>query len=361
MKIMSRILPLIIVSLIFIDCGGKEAEADTSQTWERQAVPVKTQQAEAQTFLNELQYNGSLQAIQTARIIPEIPAKIARLFAQIGDFVNEGDTLAQMDISTLQLQYKQAEAGLSVAFANLQDARKNWERVQTLRSESAVSQQQFEKTKLGLEAAEAQLDQARAGLDLLRMQLDKSTLTAPFKGVVTQKGFEEGDLFSPAAMMPLYTVQDVSRIKVELQVTSREIQRMRKWQDAYLQVEYLPERILGEVTLVSVAADPMSKTFFVECQFDNSNGALLAGTFGQVDVVVDKVENVIVIPRPAVINDDHVFVVNDRHAYRRSVEIMEESLDEVVIGSGLTAGERYVIEGAYILSDSSLVTIQDEG
>jgi len=347
------------LSLFLLTSCNKDEEADTTEDWIRRAVPVKVATAHQQDFVSSLSYNGSLLAIQTSRIIPEIPGKIEALYVQIGDYVQEGGTLVQMDISTMALQYKQASAGVSVAHANLLDAQKNWERVQTLRNENAVSQQQFEKMKLGLDAAQAQMSQAQAGLDLLKMQLDKATLTAPFAGVITQKGFNKGDLFSPAVMMPVFTLQDVSSIKVELQITSQEIMGIKKGQNAILKVDYLDEPIPGSVTLVGVAADPFSKTFFVECQFDNATGNLRAGTFGQVNIAIEEINNVMVVPRNSVINNSHMFVVEENYAYQREVEVLQESLEEVVVGSGLSEGELYVTSGAFILADSSLVQIED--
>ncbi len=358
MKATKLILILALSLFLFIGCG-KEEESDKTTDWIRKAVPVQVETAMSQNFVSTLAYNGSLLAIQTARIIPEIPGKIEALHVQIGDYVRKGRTLVQMDISTMLLQHRQAEAGVSVARANLVDAGKNWERVQTLHSENAVSQQQFEKMKLGLDAAQAQMNQAQAGLDLLKMQLDKATLTAPFDGVITQKGFNQGDLFSPAVMMPVFTLQDVSSIKVELQVTSQEIMSIQKGQNATLTVDYLDDPVHGTVTLVGVAADPLSKTFFVECQFFNQSGHLRAGTFGQVDIAIEEIDHVMVVPRNSVIDKSHMFVVEENYAYQRDVEILQESLEEVVIGSGLSEGDLFVTSGAFILADSSLVQVED--
>ena len=160
MKTLKLILILSLGLFLFNGCSQDEATENTDD-WIRKAVPVQIATAQSQNFVSSLSYNGSLVAIQTARIIPEIPGKIEELHVQIGDYVQQGMTLVQMDISTMTLQHKQASAGVSVAHANLLDARKNWERVQTLHSENAVSQQQFEKMKLGLDAAQAQMSQAQ--------------------------------------------------------------------------------------------------------------------------------------------------------------------------------------------------------
>ncbi|MCF7824926.1 MAG: efflux RND transporter periplasmic adaptor subunit [Candidatus Marinimicrobia bacterium] len=358
MKILKYSLVFTLLVVTLFTCS-KDDKGTDSQTYVRRAVPVKVEVAKPQTFVSTLAYNGSLTAIQTARIIPEIPGRIEDLKVEIGDYVSPGQTLVQMDVSTLQLQKKQAGAGVAVARANLLDAEKNWERVATLRTENAVSQQQFEKMKLGLDAAQAQLNQASAGYDLIKMQVDKATLKAPFAGVITQKGFQAGDLFSPAAMMPVYTLQNVSRIKVELQITSNEITKIKKGQRASLKVDYLREAVEGIVTQVGVAADPMSKTFFVECQFDNSNGLLRAGTFGNVEIAIEVIKDVIVIPRRSLIDKSHIFVVQGDYAYERSIEIAQESLSELVVKNGLLENELYVISGAYVLTDSSLVEISE--
>ena len=86
---------------------------------------------------------------------------------------------------------------------------------------------------------------------------------------------------------------------------------------------------------------------------------LRAGTFGRVDIAIDEIENVMVVPRNSVINKSHLFVVEDKYAYQRDVEVLEESLEEVIIGTGLSEGELYVTSGAFILTDSSLVQIED--
>jgi RND family efflux transporter MFP subunit len=357
MNLLKTIIILALAAATLLTCS-EDQSSENPEDWVRKAVPVKVDTARTSTFVNTLSYNGSLLAIQTARIIPEMPGKIEGLYVQIGDFVKKGTPLVQMDVSTLKLQQKQAKAGAEVASANLMDAQKNWERAQTLRTENAVSQQQLEKMRLGLEAAQAQMQQASAGLDLLNMQLNKATLSAPFSGVITQRGFNQGDLFSPAAMMPVFTLQDVSRIKIELQITSQEINLIQKGQHAFLEVDYLENPIPGTVTLVGVAADPMSKTFFVECQFDNSKGELSAGTFGAVRIAIDEIENVMVVPKNSVIEKSHVFVVIDNHAYRRGVQVVRESQNEVVISSGLNENEIYVTKGAFILADSSLVQVE---
>ena len=126
-----------------------------------------------------------------------------------------------------------------------------------------------------------------------------------------------------------------------------------------MKVDYLDDPIPGKVTLVGVAADPLSKTFFVECQFNNSSGNLRAGTFGRVDIAIEEIGNVIVVPKNAVISKTHVFVVEENRAYKRKVDLLQMSLNEVIVGNGLTEGEIYVTSGAFILTDSSLVQIED--
>jgi multidrug efflux pump subunit AcrA (membrane-fusion protein) len=123
MKTLKLILALSFGLFLFNGCNNDEA-TDTADDWIRKAVPVQVETAQSQNFVSSLSYNGSLLAIQTARIIPEMPGKIEALHVQIGDYVQKGRTLVQMDISTMTLQYKQASAGVSVAHANLLDAQK---------------------------------------------------------------------------------------------------------------------------------------------------------------------------------------------------------------------------------------------
>jgi len=358
-------LVLLLALLLLSACDdGSQPEVSkdgAGSTAIREAARVTVMTVTRQPMIHQVTYTGNLEAARVARIIPEMLGRIVALTGEIGDPIQEGAVLVKMDKSALWYQYRQAEAGLALARANLADAKSTWERVQFMHQEDAVSEQQVEKARLGRDVAKAQLGQARAGRDLLKVQLDKAILRAPFTGVITQKGAEVGDLFSAGgAMAPLYTVMDISKIKVAFQVPQQEIAAIRRGQPCTLEVSGLNQPpAVGNIAILSPAADPVSKTFYVEAHFDNPDETLPPGAFGQVTIEIDRLEHVLPIPRTGLTTDRKVFVVEDGVARARTVEVGLTTADQVEITQGLQEGETVVVDGAYILTDGATVTVEE--
>jgi len=217
--------------------GGPDESAAIKPT----ATPVKVIKASKQKIAEKLTYTGTIEPWQKINITPENAGKIARILVEEGQPVQAGQLLAELDTKSIRLQLQQAEAGQAVAEANLANLTKNMERMERLRKEKAVSDQQYEQVKLGFDAAKAQLEQARAAVDLTRHYLDTAIMRAPWSGVVASKNAQVGDVinpmmggFSPAS--GVLTLMDFSRIKIVLEVGPGEIGRIRMGQLAIVKV-----------------------------------------------------------------------------------------------------------------------------
>ena len=356
-----KIVSFFVITIsLFLSCGRNKENADTID-FDREAAPVKVFTVIRQEFSRTLSYSGTLEAYRVAKILPETPGKIFLLHKGIGDTVKRDDHLVSMDNSIVLYQLQQANAGLNVAEANLNDAEKNWNRAQTLHSENAISDQQLEKTRLAFEAAEAQYKQTAANVDLLDLQFSKAYLKAPFDGMITQKGYVEGDMVNPSmARESIYTVMDISRIKVGVQVPQQEIGLIKKDQMAKLRLNTGLQTVFsGRVSIVNVAADPESKTFYVEVEFANDEGLLNPGTFGSIDIEVETHTNTLPVPKSAVIERKSLFVVKDGVAFKRSVSLGIENDFMIEVLSGITNGDVVVVEGGYTLTDSSKIRIDE--
>jgi len=357
---LKQILQIVIISgsVVLISCNRDPARDRAEQV--RQAMPVKASRVIRQDLSRTLTYSGTLEPIRVASILPDMPGKIQSLLVNIGEPVHKGQKLAVMENSTLKYQLDQAKAALSVAEANKADAEKNWQRTQNLYKESAISQQQYEKAHLGFQAAEAQQKQAQANLNLLNHQYRQTSLRSPFEGVVTQRGYEEGDLVNPTmSRAPVYTVMDVTALKIGLRVPHSEIDLIRKGQTATLEIRSTGSHSYpGKVAIVNVAAEAGSKTFYVETRFNNSISSLRPGTFGDVHIEVDKSHDVLVVPRAALLADDAVFIIQNGKAYRTQIRPGLITPDLVEVTAGLGEHDTVIVEGAYTLADSSDVQVE---
>jgi len=331
------------------------------------AAPVKVYKVERARITEKITYTGTLEALTKINITPEVGGKISRIYAEAGDRVAKGQLLAELETNSIRLQLRQAEAGVAVAEASHADALRNRERMDRLIKENAVSEQQREKIQLAYDAAAAQLEQARAGLNLAQHALDVSLMKAPFSGVIASKNAEVGDVINPmmggvgGGAGGVLTLMDYSRIKLVVAISSEDIGRIRKGQEAILRVAAFPGRdFRGSVRVVNLTADPLNKKFGVEAVFDNSDAALRPGTFGDLVFEVQSHENALVVPQQAILENAYVFVVEGVKAVRKNVTFGIQNTTMVEILSGLAEGDAVVVDGNYGLEEGSAVQVLEE-
>jgi RND family efflux transporter MFP subunit len=329
------------------------------------AAPVKVFKARREKIAQRITYTGTLEARTKINITPETGGKIAVIHVQEGDRVAKGQVLAELETESIRLQLQQAQAGVAVAEAAYADAQRNKERMDRLIKENAVSEQQREKVQLAYDSAAAQLQQAQAGLNLARHALDVSIMRAPFAGVVASKNADVGDVINP--MMGgfgaggVLTLMDFSRIKVSVAVSPEDAALIRKGQEVVLRVGALPGRdFRGVVRIVNLTADPLTKKFDIETAFDNPDGLLRPGTFGDIVFEVQTRENALAVPQKAVLENSYVFVVENGKSVKKPVTLGIQNTSMVEVLDGLAEGEAVVVEGNFGLEDGAPVQVLEE-
>jgi RND family efflux transporter MFP subunit len=347
-------------------CSKDAAKTPGDQTFG--AAPVKVFKAARERITEKITYTGTLEALNKINITPETGGKISRIYVEPGDRVAKGQLLAELETESVRLQLKQAQAGVAVAEASYADAQRNKERMDRLIKESAVSEQQREKIQLAFDAAAAQLEQARAALNLAQHALDVSIMKAPFAGVVASKNAEVGDVINPmmggaygGGAGGVVTLMDYTKIKLAVAVSSEDIGRIRKGQEAILRIGALPGReFRGVVRVVNLTADAQNKKFGVEVYVDNPDASLRPGTFGDLVFEVQSHENALVVPQTAILENTYVYVAEGGKAVRKNVTLGIQNTTMVEILGGLSDGEAVIVEGNYGLEEGSPIQILEE-
>jgi RND family efflux transporter MFP subunit len=332
------------------------------------AAPVKVFKVVRQRISEKLFYTSTIEAWKKITLTPDVGGKIARILVNEGDRVGKGQVLAELDAEAITLQLKQAEAALAVAQANFNNAQTNLERMERLSKEKAVSDQQYEQVKLGYDSAKAQLEQAQAAVNLAQHSLDVSILKAPFSGVIASRNAEVGDVinpmmggFSPGSAGGVLTLMDFSRIKISVDVSGADIQRIQKGQAAILRVPTLPGReFKGTVSVINLAADPQTKKFGIEVSVDNPDQVLRPGTFGEIIIEVQSHENALVVPQKAVLENSYVFITQDGKAAKKEIALGLQNTTMVEVSSGIAEGDLVIVEGNFGLEDGAPVEVTAE-
>jgi RND family efflux transporter MFP subunit len=328
--------------------------------------PVKVFKVVRQSISEKVLATGTIEAWRKITITPDVGGKIAAIYVNEGDFVRAGQVLAELDTRATRLQLKQAEAGFLVAQAGFKDAQKNKERMDQLMAEKAVSDQQVEKIQLAFEAASAQFEQAQAALQLAKHALDVSIMKAPFGGVIASRNAEVGDVINPmmGSFSPtsgVLTLVDFSRIKIHAELSQDEVLPLKKGQRALVRVSVFPGREFeGKVSVVNMAAGPVTKKFGVEVAVDNPDLALRPGTFGEVVFEVRTHDQAIVLPQLAILDNTYVFLLQNGKVVRREISLGLQNRILVEITAGLAAGDLVVAEGNFGLEDGAAVEVIGE-
>lgn len=320
-----------------------------------------------------LQAIGSVRAEQTSTLAAQMMGNITEMRVHEGDRVQRGQVLAVIDESQPRAALDRAIAAthasqqeLTAAETDLSLAESTLKRFQMLHERKSVSPQEFDEIKARQQAALARRDmaradqeQAKAALAQAQTMLSYTTIRAPFDAVVTEKKVDSGALALPG--VPLFTVEDVRRYRLEAAVNESDLAYVRIGQAAPVLIDALGDRELkGKVVEVVPAADPGSRSFLVKVELP-SDSRLRSGLFGHAELTRGLRESVLV-PRTAIVERGQlqaVFVVDQyKIATLHFITVGKPLKDEVEVLAGIQDGDRLVASPAGLELDGKQIEAQ---
>ena len=344
-----QILGLMLLVTVFIiqACGEKPQETSAKD----KTVYTDTISVEAITIQpNELAisktFSGSLEGEEQANIIAKIPETIVKIRVKVGDFVRAGSVLFELDKGGASSQFYQAQA----AFLN---AQKNFERMQNLLKEGAVSQQAFDGVQTLYEVSKANFDAARSTVEI----------TSPISGVVTAINVNLGDIASP--QLPMATVANINRMKAVFNVGEGDVPSFFVGQNVSIYSEMNPDLIQsGKINQLSKSANIQSRTFEMQALFSNTNDRWFKpGMFCRVAVNLKSKIDAFTIPLSAVVksgSDDAVYIINDGKSYLKKITIGLSDGKNAEVTSGLKSGDKVVTLGMNNLKDGTIAVVTNK-
>ena len=332
---------------------------------------VKVQPVANGIVERSLELSGTVDAGRSVRLVPDMPGKVKSLPVQVGSEVKKGALLARLDTDMARLQLDQAEAMVRLAELGLETADREFGRAERLHASGTLTDQQFDQAQSGMEMAEQQLAQATAAKGLASEQVSGGVLRAPFDGVVTQVGCEEGEYFNPMGMSAtggapvLIALVNLETLRVDLQASDQDVGLLREGMGARIFVDALgaelaTEGVTGTVEFIGLAADPMSRTFPVRIVADNPEKIVRAGMHARVRLVLESREQALHVPAESIRvadGQDYVMVAHENRARRTPVEVGMAGDQGTEIVSGLQGSETVIVEGNFGLPDGALVEV----
>lgn len=331
--------------LVLTACGGSGSDA-AAQEGERQpdAVPVETAMVGRREIAASYSGTATLEAVNEAQVVSKTSGVLLELMVEEGDAVRAGQVLARLDPDRKGLALAQAQS-------QLQKLQSEYARSQELFARQLVSADQHERLR-------AELDIQRSAVDIARLEVSYTRITAPIDGVIAVREVRLGNLVQPN--QSLFRIVDTATLEAVLNVPERELATMRMGLPVSMQVDAVPnQRFEGRVARVSPVVDSGSGTFRVTTEF-TSQGVLRPGMFGRVGVVHDQRADVLSVPRSALIEGDgmtSVFAVRDDTAVRTPVELGYINGTFAEIRGGIEEGTQVVTVGKVTLRDGSRVQV----
>jgi len=347
-----------------------------------QAVPpllsVEVVESERRDVPLTIEMVGSTLGTQDVPIRARVEGFLETMNFEEGRFVKRGDLLYTIDPQPFKAKLVEAQSLLAAAQTSLAKAEADLGRIRPLAEMNAVSEQDLDAAVAQEAAARAGVRASEAGVDLAEIELSYTRIMAPIDGLIGLTKAKPGEFVGrePNPVV-LNTLSDIDPIRVRFSIAEREylilartyleasggrskprgnkndgrLDRAEKGQNDLVLIlaDGSRHRHLGSVIAASQAIDQSTGTYTVEASFPNPNNLLLPGQFARVQAPYQTLENVVTVPRKALVELQgrfRVYVVNNAN----EVEMREVALGpaknlDVVIESGLENGESVIVEG----------------
>lgn len=300
----------------------------------------------AQVFVREVPqeavYTSTVQAYVKNNIAPQMAGRITKINVEIGDFVKEGQILAEID-----------KAQLLQAQLQLQNQEVELQRLKSLYEEGGLSQSDYDAIQMQYNVLKTQVENL----------IDNTTLRSPINGVVTARNYDVGDMY--AMSMPIFTVEQIVPVKLLVGVSETDYSKVKKGDSVVVTADAIPGKTFyGKVNRIYPTVDPATRTFTVEVKIDNNYKTLRPGMFVRATINFGTNTNV-VIPDVAVVKQQgsgerFVYVLNaDNTVTYKKVVLGRRMGAEYEVLEGLEDGDRIVIGGQIRLKDGVKVIVNE--
>ena len=337
MRALKKLLATTFKLVIFIGVigGGYYAyQRYTTEIEEEELGELPTVIAAVRDITVSVSATGILQPVKIVEIKSKASGEILEMPVEMGDFLEAGALIAQIDTRILDQELKQGGADYESAEIRLQIAQRQFVRAESLHAEDLLSENDFETSKQNFTSAESQFIRAEASLELARERLEDTTVTAPISGTIIAKTVEQGQIIASSTNnvsggTVLIQMADLSELEIRTLVDEIDIGNVK----AGLRIESTVEAFAsmsfeGEVRKIEPQAVVQQSvtTFPVLSRIDNSGGRLLPGMNADVSIIIKERSNVLTVSNEAVRSPEDAREVIQLLGLDAPVDVLQSSL-----------------------------------
>lgn len=316
---------------------------------------VTTFEANAEKFNHYLELQGDVMTKQNVLIYPEMPGTLNRVYVKEGQKVNKGQVLASIDDGGLSSQLAQMKTQTELARTTFERQKRLWE-------QNIGSEIQFLQAKTQYEAQTSAVKQ-------MESQVGKSTIRAPFSGVIDDVIKDQGTVVSPGPGSEVFRIVNLSDMYVEVQVPEAHLANVTKGKDVEIFFPVLGSTIQTKVRQTGNFINPGNRAFNIEIPVPNNEGNIKPNLTAVAKINDYTNESAILIPQSVVsenaTGEQYVYLTkqndseNELTAKRVIIKLGLTQGDYVEVVSGLSVGDNIVVEGARSVRNNQKVRVQN--
>jgi RND family efflux transporter MFP subunit len=347
-KALYIILPILLFSIVVIRLTNNKETARQRiyQYNKEEAVNVKADTLHMEDSDVDYSFSGTFEPNKETKLSAEIQGKINTILVDAGSSIKKGQPLLQLDNSLLKLQLQSVDVQIEGLEADVK-------RYTILTKDDEVQGVLLEKAELGLKSAKVQRS-------TLLEQISKTTITAPFDGIVTAKLTEVGAFAAPG--VPLLQITDIAHLKFSVSVPEADLNLFNNMSSYNVIADAFPEIMLsGKITLIGSRANAAS-SFPVQFTLKNTPDLTIkAGMFGSLILAERKGGKHMIIPASAIVGSSlhpQVYLVENGKVVIKDITVSARIKNKAVVSAGLKEGDVMITGGFINLYDGASVNVK---
>ena len=345
-KIILVALIILIVAVLFAipklsSSGSKVPLANMNKS-----LSVKAHIIKAEKLANNVITSGTILSNEEVELKGEVAGKIINIYFKEGSSVKKGDLLVKINDAELQAQLTKAKYNLKL----LED-REHRQRV--LLEREAISQEDYD-------VSLNELNVVKADIELVKAQVAKTEIRAPFDGVIGLKNVSEGSFVNTETIIA--TLQDINPIKIDFSIPEKYSGSVKVGDQIRFKVVGKDETYTGKVYAIEPKIDPQTRTLKLRAVYSNAARSILPGSFADVELVLHEIQGALMVPTYSIIPElkgQKVFLYRDGKAFPQNVEIGIRTDTRVQITNGLAENDTLITSGILQIRPNSPVTISE--
>lgn len=340
------IILLLVIFLPKIISSGDESTSPQKSGMMNRSIPVTAHIVEYEKLSNKVYTTGTILANEEVELRSEIAGKITNILFKEGAYVNKGDLLIKINDADLQAQLRKAESKVKL----IEDRES---RQRQLVQNQMISREDYESTLNDLEAAKAEYD-------LLKAEIDKTEIKAPFNGVIGLRGVSEGSFVTTSTAIA--RLQNLLNLKVDFSIPQKYASLVKKGDEIVFKLSSGDSEYKARVYAIEPKIDPSTRTLKLRAICESNHKDLFPGAFVNVEVKLKENENAILIPTVAIVPElkgQSVYLYRGGTVAPQSVELGLREEKRVQIVSGLEEGDTVITSGILQMRPGAKVQITE--